>query len=234
MAQAQIVGGNFNTSYFLWNSLDEVRMGALKGVGGESLRGRVAAVQAIREEEGKSFLKATAAGLAGGALVGPVGALAGVAAGGNTSQMLFMVTTHQGAQFLAKGDPKIYELLVAESMRPKAEPLPVHSARILSGDLAGQIRRQDGLLQVFGTPGHPPVLLSGKIADLSVLESRGDEIRFQCRLKDGSSFTAEGRSGLYREMEKAWDAQKTAPYTYAFLLFLLLVFGVTCHLLGQY
>jgi hypothetical protein len=122
MASAQIIGGS-QTGQFLWNTVNTVYLGFLRGVGGSSLEGKVASVQILSEEQKKSFLKATATGLAGAAIAGPIGAVAGIVAGGNRKEILFSCELHDGGQFIAKGDKRIFELLLAESMKPrKADP----------------------------------------------------------------------------------------------------------------
>lgn len=227
MASAQIIGGNFEANSFLWDVGQDVRVGALRGVGGQSLSGRVASVEVVTEEVGKSFLKSAAVGIAGAVTLGGVGALAGVAAGGNTRQVLFLVKLQSGRQFLAKGDGKIFELLLAASLAPRSTPVSLGSARIVSGDLRGQIRQKKGAFQVFGSPGQQPITLNNRLRELEVLERSGAQTRFRCVLKSGEIFEAVGDQKLFDGLEKVFKASKNGIWGIG-CLFLVLAFLAVC------
>jgi hypothetical protein len=123
MANAHIVGGSYQVGGFIWSQGDSLSVGQVRGISGTSLNGKVASVQLVSEAQKKSLIKATATGLAGAAIAGPVGALAGVVAGGNSQETTFICRLYSGGEFIARGDSRIFELLLSESMKPQRVPV---------------------------------------------------------------------------------------------------------------
>jgi hypothetical protein len=204
MAQAQILGGTYQAGTLLWNTVDTVYTGSVRGVGGRSLEGKVASVQIVSEEQKKSFVKSTATGLAGAAIAGPVGAVAGIVAGGNSKQVTFSCQLHQGGQFVAKGDSRIFELLLAESMKPRVEPVKTSaSAPLLSGDFpsSASLVLSQGKIQVRQSSS-VPLVLNGKVRSVEALSgpTQPHEMRFRCELRDGRRFEVQGDPVLYESL----------------------------------
>lgn len=233
MAQAQIVGGSYRGGDLLWNMVDTVYSGSVRGVGGRSLEGNVAAVQIVSEAQTKSFLKATATGLAGAALAGPVGAVAGIVAGGNGKEVLFSCQLHHGGQFIAKGDTRIFELLLAESMKPRCAPIPAapvgpRGRSLVQGSdfpPGSEVILNNGAVRLYQGAA-TPLLLSGRVTGLQeqiTPSASNSEVRFSCRLRDGRTLVAEGDANVY-------DALLTQPAQgkggWIFLVVLLVLLGL--------
>lgn len=235
MAQAHIIGGSYQTNSFLWDAGDTVFVGLARGMGGSSLRGQVASVQIASDARKKSFLRATATGLAGAAIAGPIGAVAGVVAGGNGQEVLFSCTLHGGGQFTARGDVRIFELLLVESMKARAEPVRIRATgSILSGSFASgsQLVVSEGVVRLH-EPSAAPLMISGQVRNLEALGSPGqlNEIRFHCELYDGRRFEVQGDPLLFESLRVSAGKAPSiaAPLFWLSLIFLAFaVFAVLC------
>ena len=73
----------------------------------------ILSIDVASQESAKSFGGAAAAGLAGGLLLGPVGLLAGVMAGGNKSVVTFTMTLRDGRRCLCAAEGGAYQSLQA-------------------------------------------------------------------------------------------------------------------------
>ena len=73
----------------------------------------ILSIEVASQDSAKSFGGAAVAGLAGGLLLGPVGLLAGVMAGGNRSVVTFTLTLRDGRRGLCSADGGTYQQLQA-------------------------------------------------------------------------------------------------------------------------
>lgn len=79
------------------------------------LRGNVASVEMVTEENKKKFASAAGLGVLGAVALGPIGLLAGVLAGGNKKEICFACHLKDGKKFMAVADSKTYQALLAET-----------------------------------------------------------------------------------------------------------------------
>lgn len=82
-----------------------------------NLVGNIDNIEVVTEENKKKFISSAGWGLLGGALLGPIGLIAGALAGGNKKEIAFSVFLKDGRKFLAIADIKTYQAIVAASMK---------------------------------------------------------------------------------------------------------------------
>ena len=113
----KIIGGDFPSNASFVSTFGQAVLTWGFGKNGNVIfNGNIQSIETITEENKKQFLGAAGWGLAGGALLGPIGFLAGALAGGNKKEMSFAVYLKDGRKFLAKADPGTYQKIVAASM----------------------------------------------------------------------------------------------------------------------
>lgn len=83
---------------------------------GETLTLKIASVEPLTEEKVKKLAGTAGWGLAGAALLGPLGAIGGMLLGGNKTEISFVCNTKDGKRFMGVTDAKFYQQLVAASM----------------------------------------------------------------------------------------------------------------------
>jgi len=118
MQKAQIIAGSYPKGYFVWDEPTGFSVGPKQPgffSAGEKLY--VESVELVTEENKKKFVGAGGWGLVGVLTLGPLGALAGILTGGNQTEVCFAVRSKNGKKFLAKGDLKLYQKLLAEAFR---------------------------------------------------------------------------------------------------------------------
>jgi len=81
------------------------------------LNGEVKSVTMQTEEGAKNITHTLGWGLAGGLVLGPAGAIAGMVFGGNRKQVCAMVELKDGRKFLATMDSKIYQQMLALTLQ---------------------------------------------------------------------------------------------------------------------
>ncbi|MBX9573407.1 MAG: hypothetical protein K2X77_31190 [Candidatus Obscuribacterales bacterium] len=81
-----------------------------------ALMGQIESLTVQTEESVKDLAKTLGLTVAGGVLLGPLGAIAGYFAGGNRKQVCVMVKMKDKKQFLAVMDQRIYQQMMALSM----------------------------------------------------------------------------------------------------------------------
>lgn len=92
-----------------------------------------ASLEVVGQMSGKSFGGAAVAGIAGGLLLGGVGAVAGVLAGGNQDAVTFQLTLRDGRRVLGSAKPVVYQEIVAAEFDCRGqEPPPKVAARPLT------------------------------------------------------------------------------------------------------
>ncbi len=79
------------------------------------LNGFIERIELMTEDKAKSFLGAAGLGIVGGLAFGPVGAIAGLLAGGNKKEICFACYLKDGTKFMAIADSKTYQKLASIS-----------------------------------------------------------------------------------------------------------------------
>lgn len=79
--------------------------------------GQVKAVTMQTEEGAKHLATTLGWGLAGGLVLGPAGAIAGMVFGGNRKQVCAMVELKDDRRFLATMDSKVYQQMLALTLK---------------------------------------------------------------------------------------------------------------------
>ena len=82
----------------------------------------IASVEVASEESAKSFAGSAVAGIAGGLLLGGVGALAGLLSGGNRNSVIFVLTLRDGRRALCKAKSKIFQIFQTAVFREANPP----------------------------------------------------------------------------------------------------------------
>ncbi len=73
-------------------------------------------IEQLTVEKIKNLSGTAAGGIAGAALLGPLGAIGGMLIGGNKTEVSFLCVTQDEKQFIGATDPKVYQKLVAASL----------------------------------------------------------------------------------------------------------------------
>lgn len=76
----------------------------------------IASVEIVTEENKTSFVGKAGLGLVGAVALGPLGAIAGILAGGNSKEVCFMCTLKDGKKFMAIADNKTYQKFITFTM----------------------------------------------------------------------------------------------------------------------
>ena len=112
---AEVLGGDFPKGSKVDKGWSGINVSFPLFSGSEEITDNIEKVELITEENQKKFLGAAGLGLAGGLLLGPVGAIAGLLAGGRSKEVCFACYLKDGRKFLAKGDTKIYQAVLAQA-----------------------------------------------------------------------------------------------------------------------
>lgn len=81
-----------------------------------SLMGEIDSVQVQTQESVKDLAKTLGLTIAGGVLLGPLGAIAGYFAGGSRKEVCCLIKLKDGKKFLAVMDQRIYQQVLGLSM----------------------------------------------------------------------------------------------------------------------
>ena len=73
----------------------------------------IVSIETVTEENQHKIAGKVGWGIVGGALLGPVGLLAGLIAGGRKTEICYTAQLADGRTFMATADPKAYQKLVA-------------------------------------------------------------------------------------------------------------------------
>ncbi len=101
---------------------------------------QIASIEVASEETAKSFAGAATAGLAGGLLLGPVGAIAGLLACGNSSSVTFVLTLRDGRRALCTAKSNVFQMFqklifVLDDMATDSNtPRPENAAQRIQND----------------------------------------------------------------------------------------------------
>jgi len=101
MVAFEVIAGDFTSGYALSNGKYLKVKPKSNFFFEEKIFGpQIKSVNLVNQHEAKSFLGSAAMGLAGGALLGPLGLIAGAVAGGSSSKILFSVEFKDGRKLL--------------------------------------------------------------------------------------------------------------------------------------
>lgn len=113
----KVIGGDF-IGYYIFNVSGEISLVKLfldiipiKTI--KLNKANIDKVEIITEESKKRFMHSFGLGAVGGLLLGPLGLLAGVLAGGNKKEVCFACYMKDGKKFMAVADSKIYQKLAS-------------------------------------------------------------------------------------------------------------------------
>lgn len=91
---------------------------------GERVHVGCCTVTHLTSENSKSFGGSAAAGVAGGLLLGPAGALAGALAGGNKAMASFTVELEDGRKSVGQAHPNLFGQILADSFTATCRAVP--------------------------------------------------------------------------------------------------------------
>ena len=111
----KIVGGDFPKNTNFQDVFGRIVLTNIEGWSSKEtiLNNNIEKIELMTEEKAKSFLGAAGLGIVGGLVLGPLGALAGVLAGGNKKEICFACYLKDGKKFMAVSDAKTYQKIAA-------------------------------------------------------------------------------------------------------------------------
>ena len=116
MAKIKIMAGDFEEGAWTFtNSLSMFKSTKAHPIAGESVffKNNIEKLELMNEEKVKKLAGTAGWGLAGAALLGPVGAIGGILLGGNKKQVVFACYLKDGKKFMAETDSKVWTKLNA-------------------------------------------------------------------------------------------------------------------------
>ncbi|MGH9570168.1 MAG: ribosomal protein L7/L12, partial [Candidatus Angelobacter sp.] len=137
----KLVGGDFPKSTTLIKVFGNLYLHPHKfsSKGKVDLAGQIESIQVITEENKKKIAGAAGWGLAGGLLLGPVGVLAGVLAGGKKQEICFVCVLKDGRRFIAIAESKVYQLLATEQLQAEPMAPPLRSAMVQQPSVSNEM-----------------------------------------------------------------------------------------------
>ena len=118
MSSGDIIAGDFPEKSFILNVFGDISIhcSTIKNPSFKrSITKEIKNVEIITEETKKKFLGAAGWGAIGAIALGPLGAVAGILAGGNKKEMLIACELKDGKKFIATVDSKLYKKLLSVS-----------------------------------------------------------------------------------------------------------------------
>ncbi|MBA4390410.1 MAG: hypothetical protein C0399_05685 [Syntrophus sp. (in: bacteria)] len=108
MSTVKVLAGDIHTGDWVVRGDFRMTRGAF-GIGDEiHFKKDIQNVEVLTEENKKKFVGTAIAGAAGALLLGPLGLVAGVLAGGKSKQVSFICFLKNGKKFMATTDNKTY------------------------------------------------------------------------------------------------------------------------------
>lgn len=118
MSSGDIIAGDFPEKSYLSNIWGEIyiNFNSFKFPYAKPLdiTKDIKGIEIITEETKKKFLGAAGWGAVGAIALGPLGAVAGILAGGNKKEMLIACELKDGKKFIAEVDSKLYKKLLSK------------------------------------------------------------------------------------------------------------------------
>lgn len=121
IGKAKIVAGDFDKTEWMFSAAGSQLMISAASTAQHLVKGErhllaIDRVEQLNDEKIKSIPGTAGWGIAGAALLGPLGAIGGMLVGGNKQRVTFAVYTKDGKKFMAVGEPKAYQAAVAATM----------------------------------------------------------------------------------------------------------------------
>jgi len=116
MAKIKILAGDIASAEYTVNINPQFGIMVLVRLGHPTLTVKIASAEQLTAEKVKGLAGTAGWGLAGAALLGPLGAIGGMLLGGNKTEISFLCKTKEGQSFMGITDGKVYQQIVAASM----------------------------------------------------------------------------------------------------------------------
>ncbi|WP_295612338.1 hypothetical protein [uncultured Lamprocystis sp.] len=116
MDKIKIIGGDYPSGDCYASIAPGTGLVILSSTNGGSYSMHLKSIEQLTVEKIKNLSGTAAGGIAGAALLGPLGAIGGMLIGGNKTEVSFLCVTQDEKQFIGATDPKVYQKLVAASL----------------------------------------------------------------------------------------------------------------------
>lgn len=116
MAKIKVLAGDIPAAEYTVSVNPQYGFIVLVQLGHPTLTIKVASVEQLTAEKVKGLAGTAGWGLAGAALLGPLGAIGGMLLGGNKTEISFLCITKEGQSFMGLTNGKVYQQIVAASM----------------------------------------------------------------------------------------------------------------------
>jgi hypothetical protein len=116
MAKVKVLAGDFASGEYTGSAYSKWGIVVLVHLGKPTLKMQIASIEQLTQEKVKRLAGTAGWGIAGAALLGPLGAIGGMLLGGNKTEISFVCTGRDGKKFMGLTDAKFYQQLVAASM----------------------------------------------------------------------------------------------------------------------
>ncbi|ENG7537186.1 hypothetical protein ABVE29_003289 [Providencia stuartii] len=117
MAKVKVHAANFPYSEIsITSGAFFIKEGVFQFNGECVLANKIKTIDIASEDSVKKVGGALGWGVAGGVLLGPIGAIAGIFLGGNKKEVTFIVELEDGRKFMGTTDTKSYTKVVAKKM----------------------------------------------------------------------------------------------------------------------
>jgi hypothetical protein len=116
MTKVTVMAGDFISGEYSASARPKSGLVVLVQFGKPVVTMRIASIEQLTQEKVKRLAGTAGWGLAGAALLGPLGAIGGMLLGGNKTQISFVCTGRDGKKFMGLTDVNFYQKLVAASM----------------------------------------------------------------------------------------------------------------------
>jgi hypothetical protein len=120
MDRIKIMGGDYPSGDCYASITPETGLVILSSAKSGSYSLQLKSIEQLTVEKIKNLSGTAAWGIAGAALLGPLGAIGGMLIGGNKTEVSFLCVTQEEKQFIGATDPKVYQKLVAASLAKRS------------------------------------------------------------------------------------------------------------------
>lgn len=142
-----VIAGDYEKTAIITTFLSTITLSFYKDIIRKTeevdLTKNLAAIEILTQENKTSIASKAGYGIIGSIALGPVGALAGLLAGGNKTKIFFTITIADGRQFVVEGKVEDYKKLL-KHVNPSLLPPPEIAQSTQSG--ADEIRKYKQLL----------------------------------------------------------------------------------------
>lgn len=114
-SDGKIIAGDFPKGSIITKVFSVITLTPSGKFTGMNITNQIKNVEIITEESKKKFVGAAGWGLVGAVALGPLGAIAGILAGGNKKEILVACELKDGKKFIATVDSKLYQSMLSAS-----------------------------------------------------------------------------------------------------------------------